>query len=282
MSRFENVAVFKDTEEACKSNPRLMESIRKSCAGQIFVREKDSVPDGSTVACFDTDARIVVSKKRTFEAAQAYVGTGDRVCVLNFASSSNPGGGVASGAGAQEECLCRVSTLYFTLDTDENWKRFYSPHRKARDPLHNDDILYSKDVTVFKSDTMAPKRLPETEWFDVDVLTCAAPNLREHPSNSMNSGDGARRIQLAPGELRRLHEKRLSRILDVAAANGEEAIVLGAFGCGAFRNDPRVVAAAAAVVMPHYRMRFKVIEFAIYCRPGDTQNYDAFKTAFGL
>lgn len=276
MSRFENVAVFKDTEEACKSNPRLMESIRKSCAGQIFVREKDSVPDGSTAARFDTDARIVVSKKRTFEAAQAYVRTGDRVCVLNFASSSNPGGGVASGAGAQEECLCRVSTLYFTLDTDENWKRFYSPHRKARDPLHNDDILYSKDVTVFKSDTMAPKRLPETEWFDVDVLTCAAPNLRERPSNSYNSGDGDERLILDDTELRKLHERRDARVFDVAVQNGADVLILGAFGCGAFRNNPAVVADVMLSLARKYARAFKVIEFAVYCPPHDDSNYREF------
>ena len=56
--------------------------------------------------------------------------------------------------------------------------------------------------------------------------------------------------------------------------------MLGAFGCGAFRNDPAVVSAAAAAVVSHYRNRFKIIEFAVYCRTGDTQNFDAFKRAF--
>ena len=196
--------------------------------------------------------------------------------------NSNPGGGVVNGSSAQEEALCRCSTLYFNLNTSEMWNGFYSPHRAAHDPIHNDDIIYTPRVTVFKSDTSFPSALPETDWYELDVITCAAPNLREHPSNSMNNGDGDRRIQLTSDELRRLHEKRLSRILTVAAANGEEAIVLGAFGCGAFRNDPKVVAVAAAAALPHYRTRFKIIEFAIYCRPGDTQNYDAFRKAFGL
>ena len=95
----------------------------------------------------------------------------------------------------------------------------------------------------------------------------------------MNSGDGDRRIEISPDRLRALHERRLRRILDIAAANGEEAVILGAFGCGAFRNDPAVVSAAAAAVVPHYRDRFKVIEFAVYCRPGDTQNFDVFNRA---
>ena len=65
------------------------------------------------------------------------------------------------------------------------------------------------------------------------------------------------------------------------AANGEEAVILGAFGCGAFRNDPNVVSAAAAAIVPRYRTCFKVIEFAVFCRPGDTRNFDAFKRALG-
>ena len=97
----------------------------------------------------------------------------------------------------------------------------------------------------------------------------------------MNSGDGDRRIELSANELRAIHERRLTRILDIAAANGEDAVILGAFGCGAFRNDPNVVSAAAAAVVPRYRPRFKVIEFAVFCRPGDTRNYDAFKRALG-
>ena len=55
-----------------------------------------------------------------------------------------------------------------------------------------------------------------------------------------------------------------------------EAMVLGAFGCGAFRNDPKVVATAAKKVVAEYRHAFRAIEFAVYCRPGDTANYDAF------
>ena len=278
MGRNENVTIFRDTEAMCRTHPRLRESISFSRANQKVILEGDGVSaprgDGGEMG------RLIVSSKRTFEAAFAYART-MKTCVLNFASAGNPGGGVVNGSSAQEEALCRCSTLYFNLNTSEMWNRFYSPHRAAHDPIHNDDIIYTPRVTVFKSDTAFPAALPEAEWYELDVISCAAPNLREHPSNSMNTGDGDRRIRLAPDELRRLHEKRLSRILNVAAANGEEAIILGAFGCGAFRNDPKVVSAAAAAVMPQYRMRFKVIEFAIYCRSDDTQNYDAFKTAFG-
>lgn len=276
MSRFENIAVFEDTVSVCEKSSRLIESIKTSRKTQIFIGEGEPLSDASKTPRFEKEAEIIISKKRTFEAAQDYAKLGEKVAVLNFASSTNPGGGVVNGAGAQEECLCRISTLYFTLDTDENWKRFYNPHRKARTPLHNDDILYTKNITVFKSDTTSPKLLPENEWYDVDVITCAAPNLRENPSNRYNSGDGNQRLILHNEELYSLHEKRDSRIFDAAASQNVDVLVLGAFGCGAFMNDPKVVAKVMLSLAKKYAHFFKIIEFAVYCPPYNDSNYRAF------
>ena len=276
MSRFENIAVFEDTVSVCEKSSRLIEGIKTSRKTQIFIGEGVKLSDASKTPRFEKEAEIIISKKRTFEAAQDYAKLGEKVAVLNFASSTNPGGGVVNGAGAQEECLCRISTLYFTLDTDENWKRFYNPHRKARTPLHNDDILYTKNITVFKSDTTSPKLLPENEWYDVDVITCAAPNLRENPSNRYNSGDGNQRLILNNEELYSLHENRDARIFDAAASQNVDVLVLGAFGCGAFMNDPKVVAKVMINLAKKYAHSFKTIEFAVYCSPYDDSNYRAF------
>lgn len=272
--REENVETFRDTERMCRACQRLRDAIafsrsrqRLVLSGDEVVRKKSSTGQPCTV---------VVSPKRTFEAAASYART-MKTCVLNFASATNPGGGVVKGSSAQEESLCRISTLYLNLNVREMWDGFYSPHRTAGNPLHNDDIIYTPRVVVFKSDTDHPTLLPEHDWYDVDVISCAAPNLREKPSNRMNAYDGNNRVDIAPGDLRRLHERRLARILDVASANGADAIVLGAFGCGAFRNDPLVVASAAAAVIPRYSTLFKAIEFAIYCRPDDTRNFIAFE-----
>ncbi|MCR5723581.1 MAG: TIGR02452 family protein [Treponema sp.] len=279
MSREENIAVFEDTVDMVMNSPRLRDAVRKGRSCQLFIAEKACVPDGSVSGRFNEPAKIVVSKKRTFEAARSYVDGCNRVCVLNFASSTNPGGGVETGAGAQEECLCRVSTLYFTLDTDENQKRFYKPHRALKNPLHNDDILYTPDVCVFKSDTAHSAALPEAEWYLVDVLTCAAPNLRSRPSNRYNSGDGDEPLLLSDDELRTLHEKRDRRIFDVAVRQQADVLVLGAFGCGAFRNSPQVVASVLMNLSRQYRHAFKVIEFAVYCPPFDDTNYRVFMEA---
>jgi len=99
MGRHENAMIFRDTETMCRTHPRLRESISFSRANQKLIQEGDAVPtpsgDGGAMG------QLVVSPKRTFEAASAYART-MKTCVLNFASASNPGGGVFNGSSAQE------------------------------------------------------------------------------------------------------------------------------------------------------------------------------------
>jgi uncharacterized protein (TIGR02452 family) len=83
---------------------------------------------------------------------------------------------------------------------------------------------------------------------------------------------------MTPEELLALHEKRCRQILSSAASNGAQVIILGAFGCGAFKNDPVIVAQAYANILPKYLLYFRTIEFAVYCRPRSTKNFDAFNT----
>ena len=274
MGRDENVTVFKDTEKLCKTNPKLAESVKKATAAQKLILESDALTEQKK-NLYEDAAKVVVSKKRTYEAAAGYKGL--HVAVHNFASASNPGGGVVNGASAQEECLCRCSGLYFNLNTPAMWDGFYQPHRDARDPIHNDDIIYTPNVMVFKSDTSTPQLMAESDWYNVDVITCAAPNLRSQPSNRYNSGDGNRQTKMKDKDLLALHEKRLRRILEVALSEGCEAIILGAFGCGAFQNNPEVVAFANRNVIKDYMHAFKNIEFAVYCSPRDERNFKIFE-----
>ena len=278
MGRDENVTVFKDTERLCKTNPKLSESVKKATASQKLILEGDTLADQKK-DIYEDPAKVVVSKKRTYEAAAGY--KGQHVAVHNFASASNPGGGVVNGASAQEECLCRCSGLYFNLNTRAMWDGFYQPHRDAHDPIHNDDIIYTPGVTVFKTDTAMPELMPESDWYDVDVITCAAPNLRNQPSNKYNTGDGNKQTVMKDKDLLALHEKRLRRILEVALSEGCDTIILGAFGCGAFQNNPEVVAQANRNVIKDYLHAFKNIEFAVYCPPGGSQNFDIFKRLLG-
>ena len=274
MGRDENVTVFKDTERLCKTNPKLSESVKKATASQKLILEGDTLADQKK-DIYEDPAKVLVSKKRTYEAAAGY--KGQHVAVHNFASASNPGGGVVNGASAQEECLCRCSGLYFNLNTRAMWDGFYQPHRDAHDPIHNDDIIYTPGVTVFKTDTAMPELMPESDWYDVDVITCAAPNLRNQPSNKYNTGDGNKQTVMKDKDLLALHEKRLRRILEVALSEGCDTIILGAFGCGAFQNNPEVVAQANRNVIKDYLHAFKNIEFAVYCSPRDDRNFKIFE-----
>ena len=236
---------------------------------------------GSENRIYQKPARIVLSPKRTLEAAAPYAYAGKKVCVLNFASATNPGGGVIKGSSAQEEAICRCSTLYPNLKAERVWEKFYAPHRRARDPLHNDDCIYTPGVVVFKSDVDYPQLLPEEKWYPVNVLTCAAPNLRERPSNEMNAGDGDAAVHISREDLQALHEKRMRRVLEIAWRKGNEVVILGAFGCGAFRNPPAVVAQAMKTVVQEYRMNFEIIEFAVYCGAQCDTNYRVFQQILG-
>lgn len=221
---------------------------------------------------------VRVTRHKTFEAAmELHKEFPDKkIAVLNFASATRPGGGVKTGSSAQEESLCRCSTLYPTLDRRWLWQKYYDVNRAAHDVRHSDACIYSPDVVICKTDERIPTRMKPEDFVVVDVISCAAPNLRNQPSNWHNSETG-KAIQMPEVELFRLHLQRGKHIMHIAAANKVDILVLGAFGCGAFENDPNVVAKAYHAALASYRARFDVIEFAIYCRNYETANYDAFK-----
>lgn len=269
MGRSENVAIFEDTHNLCKTNRELIAAIRRSNQLQEVILETDQIMTAKTR--FEEAAKIVVSKKRSFEAAHGYLGS--KTCVLNFASATNPGGGVAWGSTAQEECLCRCSTLYSNLTARNLWHPFYEAHREQRNPLYNDDCIYTPDVVVFKTDTREPELMQREDWWRVNVITCAAPNLRPDRDGNV--------VRIHKDELFKLHVKRMRRILDIAAMKGNEVVILGAYGCGAFRNPPEIVASAMRRVSEEYRYHFRCIEFAVYCSPRDERNYLVFQQILG-
>lgn len=269
-----NAEIFRDTEQRYTTDRKLVEAVRQSTEAQVFITGKSVV---SVPAPSNTDkAKVIVSGKRSLEAAENYAKQGKKVCVLNFASATNPGGGVVSGSSAQEECICRCTTLYPCLNNDALWTEFYTPHRKASDPLYNNDCIYTSNVCVFKSDTNFPELLPQKNWWNVNIITCAAPNLRERPSNAMNPHAGDKAAKITPLELEKLLAERIKRIFDVAASNGNEVLILGAFGCGAFKNPPWIVANVFNAVMQDYLCYFDTIEYAVYHTEREVANYEAF------
>jgi uncharacterized protein (TIGR02452 family) len=137
---------------------------------------------------------------------------------LNFANGIHPGGGFLKGARAQEEVLCRSSALYHTLLDDP----MYEEHRKRDRPDSTDWAIYSPEVPVFRTDDGTT--LPQP-WL-LSIITCAAPYA--HSIGQPEAADLLRR--------------RIHRVYAVAKAFGHPSVVLGAWGCGAFGNDPRQTA----------------------------------------
>ena len=175
-------------------------------------------------------AGVVVIKGTTFDAARFRRGMG-RIAMLNFANPVHPGGGVTFGAMAQEECLCRSSNLYLSLFSEVAVSDFYEYHKSCSDYLYSDRLIYSMDITVFKSDADVPVRLPDTEWFTLNVITCAAPFIRKRENPDLV-------------ELKALFKRRIVNIFEASIDNEVDVLILGAFGCGAFGNPPKLVAKA--------------------------------------
>ena len=110
----------------------------------------------------------------------------------------------------------------------------------------------------------------------MNILTCAAPNLRERPSNAMNPHAGDKAAKITPTELKKLLTARVRRIFEIAVANSNEVLILGAFGCGAFRNPPQIVAKVFNAVMKDYLYYFDTVEYAVYHTEREVANYEAF------
>ena len=227
---------------------------------------------------------IKVTQSKSLEAAMRYAedeaNSEKLIAVLNFASAVNPGGGVERGSSAQEEDICRCSTLFPVLTQPSLAMNFYEPNRKARNPLHTDDIIYSPDIVIIRSDDDAMERLDQDEWCKVDIITCAAPDLRPPRPDRFHPNIKPEPVKISRDELYDLHLSRAQHILNVAAGQGVEILILGAFGCGAFMNDPNIVAHAYSDALKEYAQYFDVIEFAVYCTPFDQKNYKAFSDVF--
>lgn len=286
MSREELIEVFKDTQELYSvGNTHVA---MRNCVANTFVLngENDEEFLEHLGKNHEKPATIKVTKRDTLSAAKEYVEiigevpyTGGNpndgfVAVLNFASATTPGGGVTKGSTAQEECICRCSTLYPALNQQMCWDEYYNVNRKALDNRGSDAIIYTQDVLVFKDKDY--NLLDKGNEFYIDVITCAAPNLREKPHNSYNDGANPKQLVLSDDELYDIHVKRAKHIFNVANGEGVDYLVLGAFGCGAFKNNPEVVAKAYRDVIPEYINNFKVIDFAIIDGKY-TNNYEIFK-----
>lgn len=261
------VACFNDTIERSQTG-ELKEFTERAISSNCLYKENFSSPDCGRQNYADSAAeKILVVPDSTFAAAQKNIRYG-KTAVLNFANPQYPGGGASKGAVAQEECLCRCSNLYLCLSAPNIFEDYYFYHKKYTNHLFSDRLIYTKDVVMFKDESEVPALLPRDEWFFVDVITCAAPYIAK--------------INIDNASLKSLFKSRIKNIFEAAIDNKVEVIILGAFGCGAFKNPPEVVAEAFHEVIDEngYADNFKKIVFAIKCNPNNTKNLDVFQEEF--
>lgn len=191
---------------------------------------------------------VVVADMKTLDAALKH--REGKTCVLNFASFKNPGGGFLRGAVAQEEYLCQNSTLYNVLS---KFPAYYEKNRlNTNDALYWNRAVYSPSITILPNEGL------------VDVLSCAAPNVRaSHASDTKKTKALVSRIKF---------------VLDILEKEECDTVILGAFGCGVFGNDPKLV----AETFKRQRVLQRGFSKVIFAIPNELSvNHHAFKEVFG-
>ncbi|MGF9697432.1 TIGR02452 family protein [Paenibacillus sp. MABNR03] len=213
--------------------------------------------------------QIEVTGETTLTAASRLVvdeGRTDVVC-LNFASAKNPGGGFLGGSQAQEESLARATGLYPCI---VQMNEMYDHNRKLRTCLYSDYMIYSPDVPVIRDD--------EDRLLDKAYVTSfiTAP--------AVNAGVVREREEANEQQIEAVMKQRIRSILDVAVINGHRALVLGAYGCGVFRNDPVDVAKYFhdVLVQENFRHSFERIVFAVFDRSTGQKTFMAFQDRLHL
>jgi uncharacterized protein (TIGR02452 family) len=184
------------------------------------------------------------------DVARHLIDNGLNPLLLNMASATSPGGGFLKGDGAQEENLHRRSNYYLATNSLE-------PHPRSfvRYPLPDDGGIYSPSITFFRG--TEEQGYPICEPVSIACIAVAA--LR-HPNVSSRNGE----LVFASDSNRALMKQKVRLMFRAAAENGHDALVLGAFGCGAFKCPAEAVARLMGEVNQEYRSVFRRVVIAIY------------------
>ena len=210
------------------------------------------------------DRKIEVTPETTLEAASRLVSAGhEHPCCLNFASAKNPGGGFLSGSQAQEESIARSSGLHACL---VRHMEMYEYNRGLHTSLYSDHMIYSPGVPVFRDDS---GQLLERAY-KVSFITAPAVNAGAVERNEPET------VHLIGPTM----AARLERVLWVAARHGHRSLILGAWGCGVFGNDPAMVGELFARALGpggKFRGCFENVVCAVYDRTPKLEVLSSFR-----
>ncbi len=230
--------------------------------GDVFKR-RDALPRD------ERELKFEVVNETTLAAARVRVETDPQLDILclNFASAKNPGGGFLGGSRAQEESLARSSGLYPCIN---QMQTMYETNRGLRSCLYTDHMIYSPQVPVIRDD----EGVLLDESYCVSFLTSPAVNAGAVRKNDPKNND-----KIAPTMI-----SRIEKLLSVAAIYGHDCLVLGAWGCGVFKNDPVDVAGwfyDHLVGNPAFKGQFKKVVFAVTDWSEERRFIGPFEERFG-
>jgi uncharacterized protein (TIGR02452 family) len=209
------------------------------------------------------ETQIIAKKCSTIEAI--FQEENGKIGVLNFASAKNPGGGFLGGASAQEESLARSSNLYATQIKD---KAMYDFNKNQSSFLYSDYMIYSPNVLFWNDDN--------GDYFEkplvADIITAPAPNKGAMLQHN-------RKEEIA--ETEEVFRKRMDKVLAIASKQKVDTLILGAWGCGVFRNEPNDVANLfKEIISEKYAGAFKKIVFAVLSNSEKKSSFKYFESAF--
>lgn len=242
-------------EKNIKLAKQHVEEVEKKCTEQIkFSADNTLVYTGKVEPILKKDrtSHVCYLLNATTQDALCkyypkYKKASKKICILNFASYKVPGGGFLNGSMAQEESLCHISTLYNVLKHQEDYYAYNNKHLNYA--LYTNRALYSPQIYF------------PTSGFYCDVITCAAPNLtackRFNP-------------EVAKKENSRLLKERIKFILDIAADNKVDVLILGAFGCGVFGQDIEEV---INIFLDYLMLEYKCFDEVVFAIPEDERTH---------
>ena len=199
---------------------------------------------------------IIVDEIDSVGAVFKYVNINEITAVLNFASYNNPGGNFINGSKAQEECLCHESYLYNVLKGRIGYYKIN--HKNKNRSLYTDRALYSPNVRFTK----------ECKDVFCDVITCAAPNKTA----------AQKYYDVSDEENSEVLKERIEFVLKIAQDNGVDNLILGAYGCGVFGQDPLEV---AKIFKEFLSGKYKCFNKVIFAIPNKLEvNYRCFQRIF--
>ena len=220
--------------------------------------------------CENIDSFALARKQ--LEDTSLLSGDDSGILVLNFANSVHPGGGVRNGARAQEEDLCRKSSLLVSLESREA-KKYYEYNKSLHTYMGSDALMITPQVEIIKDEK--GELLDETVV--VSVLTCAAPMVSRGKEGMSES------------EYEEMVYNRIMGMLKCVAYLGYKRLVLGAWGCGAFGNDAHVMSDLFYKALKEINYNghgekdlFRSIEFAVFDRTADQYNFKEFYRNFSF